>query len=97
MRKILVILFSLFLLIGCTARINENRVAFDGVMFNTKLKIASDKKDFGVTIPRAHRSLHGAIEAGRYEATIYCLNKFETSDVTSVCYKHIPLPTTHNV
>ena len=80
--KILVISFSLFLLIGCTARINENRVAFDGIMFNTKLKVASDKKDFEITVPRAHRSLSGAKEAGRYEATIYCVNKFGTSDVT---------------
>ena len=32
-------------------------------------------------MPRAHRSLFGAKEAGRYEATIYCVNKFGTSDI----------------
>ena len=30
---------------------------------------------------RANRSLSGAKEAGRYEATIYCVNKFGTSDI----------------
>jgi hypothetical protein len=84
LRKFLFISLPLLLLTGCTARINENRVAFDGVMFNTKLKVASDKKGFEITVPRAHRSLNGAKEAGRYEATIYCVNKFGTSDITWV-------------
>jgi len=30
---------SMLLLFGCSARINENRVAFDGFMFNSKLKV----------------------------------------------------------
>jgi hypothetical protein len=84
LRKFLFISLPLLLLTGCTARINENRVAFDGVMFSTKLKVASDKKGFEITVPRAHRSLNGAKEAGRYEATIYCVNKFGTSDITWV-------------
>ena len=40
-----------------------------------------NKKDFEITVLRANRSLSGAKEAGRYEATIYCVNKFGTSDI----------------
>ena len=72
---------SILLLFGCSARINENRVAFDGFMFNSKLKVGFNKQDFEITVPRANRSLSGAKEAGRYEATIYCVNKFGTSDI----------------
>ena len=72
---------SILLLFGCSARINENRVAFDGFMFNSKLKVGLNKQDFEITVPRANRSLGGAKEAGRYEATIYCVNKFGTSDI----------------
>ena len=71
----------ILLLLGCSARINENRVAFDGFMFNSKLKVGLNKQDFEITVPRANRSLSGAKEAGRYEATIYCVNKFGTSDI----------------
>ena len=72
---------SILLLLGCSSRINENRVAFDGFMFNSKLKVGLNKKDFEITVLRANRSLSGAKEAGRYEATIYCVNKFGTSDI----------------
>ena len=72
---------SILLLFGCSAHINENRVAFDGFMFNSKLKVGLNKKDFEITVLRANRSLSGAKEAGRYEATIYCINKFGTSDI----------------
>ena len=72
---------SILLLFGCSARINEHRVAFAGFMFNSKLKVGVNKKDFEITVLRANRSLSGAKEAGRYEATIYCVNKFGTSDI----------------
>jgi len=48
---------SILLLLGCSARINENRVAFDGFMFNSKLKVGLNKKDFEITVLRANRSL----------------------------------------
>ena len=72
---------AILLLFGCSARIKENRVAFDGFLFNSKLKVGLNKKDFEITVLRANRSLSGAKEAGRYEATIYCVNKFGTSDI----------------
>ena len=50
-------------------------------MFNSKLKVGLNKQDFEITVPRANRSLSGAKEAGRYEATIYCVNRFGTSDI----------------
>ena len=64
---------SILLLLGCSARINENRVAFDGFMFNSKLKVGLNKKDIEITVLRADRSLSGANEAGRDEATISCV------------------------
>ena len=81
MGNFLIISLSTFLLFGCSARINENRVPFDGVLFNPKLKVGASKKDFEIIVPRSYRSLLGAKEAGRYEATIYCVNKFGTSDI----------------
>ena len=41
---------SMLLLFGCSARINENRVAFDGFMFNSKLKVGLNKKDFEIKV-----------------------------------------------
>ena len=81
MGNFLLISLSVLLLLGCSARINENRVHFDGILFNAKLKIGASKKDFEIIVPRSDRSLVGAKEAGRYEATIYCVNKFGTSDI----------------
>ena len=81
MGNFLIISLSILLLLGCSARNNENRVPFDGVLFNPKLKVGASKKDFEIIVPRSHRSLFGAKEAGRYEATIYCVNKFGTSDI----------------
>ena len=81
MSNFLIISLFILLLLGCSARISENRVPFDGVLFNAKLKVGASKKDFEIIVPRAHRSLFGAKEAGRYEATIYCVNKFGTSDI----------------
>ena len=81
MGNFFIISLSILLLLGCSTRISENRVPFDGVLFNTKLKLGATKKDFEITVPRSHRSLIAAREAGRYEATIYCVNKFGTSDI----------------
>tara|TARA_B100000963_G_C22399697_1_gene568252 strand:- start:410 stop:733 length:324 start_codon:yes stop_codon:yes gene_type:complete len=77
----IIISLSVLLLLSCSARINENRVHFDGILFNAKLKVGANKKDFEIIVPRSDRSLVGAKEAGRYEATIYCVNKFGTSDI----------------
>ena len=81
MGNFLLISVSILLLFGLLGSINENRVPFDGFLFNAKLKVGASKKDFEIIVPRSHRSLVGAKEAGRYEATIYCVNKFGTSDI----------------
>ena len=81
MGNFIIISLSVLLLLSCSARINENRVHFDGILFNAKLKVGATKKDFEIIVPRSDRSLVGAKEAGRYEATIYCVNKFGTSDI----------------
>ena len=42
---------SILLLFGCSARINENRVAFDGFM-SIQVKVGLNKKDFEITVLR---------------------------------------------
>ncbi|MFC3615741.1 hypothetical protein ACFORG_18455 [Lutimaribacter marinistellae] len=68
---------------GCGER-RENRVLFDGLYFPSKAA-AVDKKvslaDFTVTVQDATQSLDAAREAGRYQATRYCIDNFGTSRV----------------
>ncbi|HBS49671.1 MAG TPA: hypothetical protein DEA05_06095 [Rhodobacteraceae bacterium] len=60
----------------------EDRVAFDGVTFKTKAKrIDDDWNMFTVTVSPAAASLEGARQAGRYEATRYCIGVAGTSEV----------------
>ncbi|MEM6482272.1 MAG: hypothetical protein AAF922_13255 [Pseudomonadota bacterium] len=41
----------------------------------------SDRQNFVVNVPKVARSVNGAREAGRYEATRYCLSNFGTSEI----------------
>jgi hypothetical protein len=65
---------------ACAKR--EAPVLFDGYAFKAKLsKAREDKRDFVVTVENAGQSLDGAREAGRYEATKYCMNTRGSSDI----------------
>lgn len=61
---------------------DEDDIAFDGVFFNTRLNTdRGSRQNFVVTARPASASLTGAREAARYEATIYCVNRYGRSDI----------------
>ncbi len=73
----------LLLSAGCVNR-KDRLITFDGIYFKARTG-AVDKKvslaDFTTTIQGVSRSLDGARQAGRYEATKYCIEKYGTSKV----------------
>tara|TARA_B100001121_G_C18426469_1_gene497145 strand:+ start:308 stop:679 length:372 start_codon:yes stop_codon:yes gene_type:complete len=75
---------SFLIVMGCSNpfELEENKVSFDGYYFSSKLsRNKSDNRSFDLKVRRANRSLLGAREAGRYEATRFCIKNFGTSDV----------------
>ncbi len=78
------VLCSFFVLMGCSNPLDleENKVAFDGHYFSSKItQNKTDDRYFTIKVRRASRSLSGAREAGRYEATRFCIKNFGTSDI----------------
>ena len=71
------------LVAGCSGTIrNVNAVKFDGHYFAGRAtKSRVDPHGFSVRIRNAAKSIAGAREAARYEATIYCIEQFGTSDI----------------
>jgi hypothetical protein len=68
---------------GCSSR--EDRIAFDGIYFNTKLSKVDGQRDvFTLLVKNASQSIEGAREAARYDATTYCVNNYGSSDITWV-------------
>ncbi len=75
---------SFLIMMGCSNpfELKENKVSFDGYYFSSKLsRSKSDDRSFDLIVRRANRSLSGAREAGRYEATRFCIKNFGTSDI----------------
>ena len=75
---------SFLMMTGCSNpfELEENKVSFDGYYFSSKLsRSKSDDRTFDLTVRRANRSLSGAREAGRYEATKFCIKNYGTSDI----------------
>ena len=75
---------SFLIIVGCSnpLELEENKVSFDGYYFSSKLSRSKlDDRSFDLTVRRANRSLLGAREAGRYEATRFCIKNFGTSDI----------------
>ncbi|MEP2920202.1 MAG: hypothetical protein ABJP06_05715 [Sulfitobacter sp.] len=68
------------LLAGCTAA--DDRILFDGQSYRAKLRKVDRQFDtFTVAVSPVSRSLKGAREAGKHEATVYCVSQFGSSDV----------------
>jgi len=62
---------------------DEDQLRFDGKFYRAKLsKVDKQRSQFAIQVSPASASLTGAREAGRYEATRYCIAQFGTSDVT---------------
>lgn len=59
------------------------RVAFDGIFFRSSASPADrkDRQAFDVSVRPFSASAEGAREAGRYEATRYCVSRYGTSDI----------------
>ena len=75
------LLLGVFLILAACGR-NEDRIAFDGQFYNAKLKqIDRQFNLFSVSVTPVSASLDGAREAGRYEASSYCVTNFGTSDI----------------
>ena len=75
------ILTATLILSGCGS-IRSDKVAFAGVYFLSSAKAVGKQRDFfQVAVSPASKSIGGAREAGRYEATRYCIKNFGTSNV----------------
>lgn len=61
---------------------DEDDILFDGQYFRTDIKTTrGNRQDFTVTARPVSASLLGAREAGRHEATVYCVNRYGRSDI----------------
>ena len=75
---------SFLMMTGCSNpfELEENKVSFDGYYFSSKLSRSKlDDRSFDLTVRRANRSLSGAREVGRYEATRFCIKNDGTSHI----------------
>ena len=83
LRALATVLFASTLVAACSGTMrNVNAVKFDGHYFAGRAsKNSADPHDFSVRIRNAAKSIAGAREAARYEATIYCIEQFGTSDI----------------
>lgn len=80
MRAGYILIMAVALVVGCEKR--SERVAFDGQFYNSKAKkVDGDLSQFQVSVSPVSQSLTGAKEAGRYEATKYCIKNYGTSDI----------------
>ncbi|KIC47083.1 hypothetical protein RA28_05120 [Ruegeria sp. ANG-S4] len=84
MVRVLPTLLLLTLACACTVRSASDRVLFDGKYFRASAR-SVDKRaspaDFTVTVNGVSASLDGAREAGRYEATRFCVQNFGSSRI----------------
>ena len=83
MKYALTVLTVSALLAGCAN--DGERVAFDGQYFKTKVaEVDDDQAQFQISVSPVSASLDGAREAGRHQATKYCIENFGLSDATWV-------------
>ncbi len=81
MRALMAILLTLGLF-SCGERYRDNQVAFEGIKFKANLsQVKGDDFAFLVIVKNAEKNLSGAREAGRYEATKFCIERLSTSDI----------------
>ncbi|TMM54944.1 hypothetical protein [Sulfitobacter sabulilitoris] len=83
MKMILMAALAALTVTGCTSR--DDRIAFDGQYYRTKLtKVDGQRHVFQVTARPVSASLQGAREAARYEAVSYCVTEYGSSDIAWV-------------
>ncbi|MGA9250819.1 MAG: hypothetical protein WBV78_04015 [Roseobacter sp.] len=61
---------------------DEDDILFDGQFFRTKIDTdRGSREEFTVSVQPVSASLVGAREAARYEATVYCVNRYGSSAI----------------
>ena len=85
MTRVLMIFGVCLALIGCD-NIRKDDQAFDGQFFRSKAERVGrdDRRPFTVAVRPASASIKGALEAGRHEATKYCVETFGNSRINWV-------------
>ncbi|MBB3993727.1 hypothetical protein GGR95_001358 [Sulfitobacter undariae] len=77
------------LVAGCTSA--DDRILFDGQYFNAKVRKVEKQRDvFTVAVKPVSKSLDGALQAGVYGATVYCVNSFGSSDIIWTAGPDVP-------
>ena len=77
----LILCVSAALLVACGNR-RDGDIPFDGQYFRaTAKKVDRTREDFTVTVRPVSASFEGALQAGEYEATKYCVLTFGSSDI----------------
>ncbi|WP_158968383.1 hypothetical protein [Chachezhania sediminis] len=68
---------------GCSSLSNKEPILFEGKQFRAKAKGTSKESlsPFRVEVKNPSQSLEGARQAGIYEGTRYCIEKFGTSQI----------------
>ena len=95
MRNVILCVMGAALLSGCSwaknVQSSKNRVYFENLYFPARLSTTSDdKQSFTVSVDRIDQGLASAREAGRYEATKYCVATYGKSDVAWVAGPDAP-------
>jgi len=79
-RCVIIGLAALMALPACSGA-NSDRLSFDGQFFRARLNDTDARHKFVVAVSPVSASLAGAREAGRYEAVVYCVNNYGSSDI----------------
>ncbi|WP_187428665.1 hypothetical protein ROLI_012360 [Roseobacter fucihabitans] len=72
------------MMVGCVLAACSNeaeKISFDGQFYRTDLDQLDARHEFRVTASPVSRSLLGAKEAARYEATVFCVNEYGSSAI----------------
>ena len=68
--------------LSACAQNDETRLPFQGVYFKTKAsKVDDDRQRFTVSVKNMSLAPQGAVEAGEFEATRYCITNYGTSRI----------------
>lgn len=87
MKTALTLLAITAVLAGCEQR--KDKLSFDGVVFRSKAsKVDKDPKEMVVSVKPVSASFSGALQAGEYEATRYCVLNFGSSEIDWIVGPH---------
>lgn len=76
------LMFALTAGLAACGNLRRDQIAFDGQTFRSKAaKASDDRRAFTVEVRPVSASMEGAREAGRFEATKYCVETFGNSAV----------------